>query len=83
MDAWFIWKTWESQQKQLSVSILATWNHPILLDNLKVYSQRLVYLYENPVRADFVREPQERLYSSAIDYYIPNGKGLLDLAGLD
>ena len=58
-------------------------NHPILLDNLKMYNQRLVYLHENPVRAGFVREPQEWLYSRAIDYYIPNGKGLLDSAGLD
>ena len=58
-------------------------NHPILLDNLKMYNQRLDYLHENPVRAGFVREPQEWLYSSAIDYYIPNSKGLLDLAGLD
>jgi len=40
-------------------------------------------LHENPVRAGFVREPQEWLYSSAIDYYISNGKGLLDMAGLD
>lgn len=58
-------------------------NHPILLDNLKMYNQRLDYLHENPVRAGFVREPQKWLYSSAIDYYIPNGKRLLDLAGLD
>ena len=58
-------------------------NHPILLDNLKMYDQRLVYLHENPVRTGFVREPQEWLFSSAIDYYVPNGKGLLDLAGLD
>lgn len=48
-----------------------------------MYNQRLDYLHENPLRAGFVREPQEWLYSSAIDYYIPNGKGLLDLAGLD
>jgi hypothetical protein len=51
--------------------------------NLNMYNQRLVYLHENPVRAGFVREPQEWLYSSAIDYYIPDGKGLLNLAGLD
>ena len=46
-----------------------------------MYNQRLD-LHENPVRAGFVREPQEWLYGSAIDYYISNGKGLLDLAGL-
>ena len=58
-------------------------NHPILLDNVEMYNQRLVYLHGNPVRAGFVREPQEWLYSSAIDYHLQDGKGLLDLAGLD
>ncbi len=58
-------------------------NHPILLDNSKMYNQRLRYLHENPVRVGFVREPQEWLYSSAIDYYVHNGKGLLDLVRLD
>lgn len=58
-------------------------NHPVLLSNKKMYDQRLNYLHENPVRSGFVREPQEWLYGSGVDYYSPNEKGLLDLVRLD
>lgn len=44
-------------------------NHPILLDSEIKFRQRFKYLHENPVRAGFVIEPQDWLYSSAIDYY--------------
>ena len=56
----------------------------MLLDNESIFRQRFTYLYlhENPVRAGFVREPQDWLYGSAIDCYI-NGKGLLDLVRVD
>jgi putative transposase len=37
------------------------------------------YLHENPVRAGFVSRPEQWLYISAIDYYVINGKGILDL----
>ena len=57
-------------------------NHPVLLDNEIMLRQRLTYLHENPVRAGFVREPQDWLYSSAIDCYT-NRKGLLDLVRID
>ena len=57
-------------------------NHPVLLDNENMFRQRFTYLHENPMRAGFVREPQDWLYSSAIDCYT-NGKGLLDLIRLD
>jgi len=57
-------------------------NHPILLDNEDKFRQRFTYLHDNPVRAGFVREPQDWLYSSAIDCYT-NGKGLLNLVRID
>lgn len=57
-------------------------NQPILLDNGAMYNQRLLYLHENPVKAGFVSQPQDWLYSSAIDYYTPQ-KGLLDLMILE
>ena len=34
-------------------------NHPILLDTVEKYHQRIVYLHENPVRAGFVYEPDQ------------------------
>jgi hypothetical protein len=54
-------------------------NHPILLDTIEMFEQRLTYLHENPVRSGFVLLPENWLYSSAVDYYTSNEKGLLDL----
>ncbi len=39
--------------------------------------QRLAYLHNNPVEAEFVAEAHFYLYSSAIDY--SGGKGLLEI----
>ncbi|HZK71232.1 MAG TPA: transposase [Clostridia bacterium] len=58
-------------------------NHPVLLNNIEIYRQRFNYLHENPVRAGFVKQPQDWKHSSAIDYYTENGKGLLELIRLD
>ena len=53
-------------------------NQPVLLDNEKMFKQRLNYLHENPVKAGFVSAPEHWLYSSAYDYQ-NLGKGLLQL----
>lgn len=58
-------------------------NHPVILDNPTIYQQRFNYLHENPVKAGFVREPQDWLYGSGIDYYTEKGKGLLDIISLE
>ena len=54
-------------------------NHPIELSTGLMLKQRLDYLHENPVRAGIVYEPQEYVYSSAIDYY---RKGKIDIEHL-
>jgi len=41
------------------------------------FYQKLNYIHQNPVRAEFVNNPEEYRYSSAIDY--AGGKGLLDV----
>lgn len=46
------------------------------------FKQRFTYLHNNPVRAGFVKEPQDWSYSSGIDCYA-NGRGLLDLTRVD
>jgi hypothetical protein len=38
---------------------------------------KLNYIHENPVRAAFVENPQDYLYSSASNYI--NGKGLMEI----
>jgi len=54
-------------------------NHPVLLEDHSMLEQRMTYVHENPVRAGFVSLPEQWLYSSAVDYYVKNGKGLLDI----
>ena len=41
------------------------------------YLQKLNYIHQNPVKAEFVNQPEEYRYSSAIDY--AGGKGLLEV----
>jgi hypothetical protein len=43
-------------------------NHPILLDSNKLIDQKLDYIHNNPVKAGFVENPEDYLYSSAKDY---------------
>lgn len=54
-------------------------SHPVLISDAFMLRQRMDYLHENPVKAGYVNQPEHWLYSSAIDYYTTNGKGLLDL----
>ena len=56
-------------------------NQPIELSTYKIMDQKLDYLHNNPVEADFVSEPQDYLYSSARDYW--GEKGLLDIVLLE
>ena len=58
-------------------------NHPVLLTNKEMYQERITYLHENPERAGFVNQPQDWKYSSAIDYYTTDRKGLMELVRLD
>lgn len=53
-------------------------NHPVLLDSIIIYNQRLNYIHQNPVTAGFVTEPSHWKLSSATDYFTVE-KGLLDL----
>lgn len=56
-------------------------NHPIELSTPKMLRQRIDYLHENPVKAGYVFEPQEYVYSSAIDYFT-NIKDLIEIEHL-
>ncbi len=57
-------------------------NHPIELSTPLMLKQRLDYLHENPVRAGIVFEPQDYVYSSAIDYYTKR-KGMIEIEHLE
>lgn len=52
-------KTWQVWQQH---------NHPVELSYNKMIDQRLNYLHMNPVKAGFVNNPEDWLYSSAKQY---------------
>jgi REP element-mobilizing transposase RayT len=55
-------------------------NHPIELSTNEMIDQRLDYLHKNPVKAGFVDEPEDWLYSSAKQYAGQPGMLVLGLA---
>lgn len=56
-------------------------NHPIELDSNEMIEQKLDYLHNNPVSAGIVYNPEDYMYSSAINY--AGGKGLIDIKIID
>lgn len=52
-------------------------NQPIELNSNFLMEQKLDYIHNNPVAADFVREPQDYPYSSALDY--AGGKSIVNI----
>jgi putative transposase len=56
-------------------------SHPIELDSNFKMNQKLEYTHQNPVKAGFVDNPRDWLYSSARDY--EGEKGLLDILFLE
>jgi len=52
-------------------------NHPILLESSKFIEQKLIYIHENPLKQEIVENPEDYLYSSAVDY--AGRKGLVKI----
>ena len=52
-------------------------NHPEQIFSHEFMHSKLRYIHENPVRAGFVREPCQYLYSSAMNY--ATGSGLIEI----
>jgi putative transposase len=52
-------------------------NHAIVIDNAKMFDQKLNYIHQNPVKQLIVEQPESFLFSSAIDY--SGGKGLVKI----
>ncbi|HRN73771.1 MAG TPA: transposase [Ginsengibacter sp.] len=55
-------------------------NKPIEIFNKKMFNQKLQYIHLNPVKAGFVENPEDYLYSSARDFY--GKKGFIELSYL-
>jgi putative transposase len=43
-------------------------NHPMVITQMDFFSQKLQYIHQNPVRAGWVRSPEDYIYSSASNY---------------
>lgn len=52
-------------------------NHPIALYTEKVTIQKIRYIHANPVRAKWVKQPEDWIYSSASNY--ATGQGIFDV----
>ena len=81
---WMVYMFERSGKKNSNNKDFQFWqqdNHPIELSNPLMLKQKLDYLHENPVRAGIVFQPEEYVYSSAIDYYTTR-KGLINIENL-
>ena len=58
-------------------------NHPIALYSQKVTWQKINYIHQNPVRAGIVKNPEDYIYSSAINYLTDNKQGIIEIDLLD
>ena len=68
---WMLWMFKRAGQNNSNNNKYQFWqqhNQPIELDTNDKIDQRLKYLHMNPVKAGFVRKPQDWLYSSAKKY---------------
>lgn len=54
-------------------------NHPIELVSPKVIWQKVEYIHNNPVKAKWVENPEDYLYSSARNYAFENRDCLLEV----
>ena len=54
-------------------------NHPIEIKSNEMLTQKINYIHENPVRQEIVANPQDYIYSSAMDYSTDNFKGLIKI----
>ncbi len=77
---WLLWmfrKLVERSRKHQRHCFWKNEYHPIELSDSGIMQQKLDYIHMNPVEEGWVREPEDYVYSSAVDY--AGGKGLIDL----
>lgn len=77
---WLLWMFRKLAEKSSKHQKYCFWQneyHPIELSSNHLMQQKLDYIHSNPVVEGIVREPQDYVYSSAIDY--AGGKGLLKI----
>ncbi len=74
----------ESKPEYKTTSKHQVWQesfHPQEIISYDMLKQKIEYIHQNPVRRNFVSNPSDWKYSSAIDYYTDKN-GLLDIVRL-
>lgn len=77
---WMLKRFEFAAQRHVRNSIHQFWtheNHAVEMITNRFIDQKIDYIHQNPVRAGWVEEPQEYLYSSARNY--GGRKGLIDI----
>lgn len=74
---WFFRSAGQRNSNNINYKFWQQDNLPIELKFNTMINQRLNYIHENPVKAGLVRNAEDYIYSSAINY--SEGKGLIDL----
>ncbi len=67
----------ESSNKHQKYKFWQNHYHPVELSDNDKQQRCIDYIHRNPVEAGFVSEPEQYIYSSALDY--SGKKGLLDI----
>jgi putative transposase len=68
---WLVWLFERAGKKNSNNTRYQFWqqhNHPIELSTNEIIEQKLEYIHQNPVEAGIVLQPEDYLYSSAINY---------------
>ncbi len=73
---WLLWmfsKLAKQSSKHLKYCFWQEGFHPIELSDNYLMDQKLEYIHQNPVKAGIVYNPEDYIYSSALDYAGKNG----------
>ncbi|MFT6334534.1 MAG: REP element-mobilizing transposase RayT [Halioglobus sp.] len=68
-------------KRNTTYQLWTQYNHPTELISPKWFGQKVNYIHQNPVKAGFVDEAQEWIYSSARNYL--GMKGIIDIELVD
>ena len=77
---WMLWLFRRAGERNPNNQTYQFWqqhNKPLELSHNKMMDQKLEYIHDNPVKAGYVYNAEDYVYSSAIDY--AGGKGLIPI----
>jgi putative transposase len=68
---WMLWMFERAGKRNPNNDKYQFWqqhNHPVEIMNTEMLDQKLAYIHANPVEAGWVSQPEDYLYSSAVNY---------------